>query len=36
MDDIQELYSLFPQIRERINVVKKVGQGEKILLSITK
>lgn len=27
MDDIQELYHLFPEIKEHIRVVKKVGQG---------
>ena len=29
MDDIQELYSLFPEIKEHIFVEKKVGQGIK-------
>jgi hypothetical protein len=28
MDDIEELYYLFPQIKENIKVEKKVGQGE--------
>ena len=27
MDDIQELYYLFPEIKEHIKVEKKVGQG---------
>jgi hypothetical protein len=27
MDSIDELYHFFPQIKERIKVVKKVGQG---------
>lgn len=27
MDDIQELYYLFPEIKEHIAVEKKVGQG---------
>ncbi len=29
MDDIQELYYLFPEIKEHIIVEKKVGQGIK-------
>jgi hypothetical protein len=27
MDDIQELYYLFPEIKEHIQIEKKVGQG---------
>ena len=27
MDDIEELYNLFPAIKTEIKVVKKVGQG---------
>ena len=27
MDDIQELYYLFPEIKEHISIEKKVGQG---------
>ena len=29
MDDIEELYNLFPSIKTEIKVVKKVGQGLK-------
>ena len=28
MDDIQELYYLFPEIKNQIVVEKKVGQGK--------
>jgi cell division control protein 7 len=27
MDDIEELYHLFPEIKQNINIEKKVGQG---------
>jgi hypothetical protein len=27
MDDIEELYHLFPKIKNEIKIVKKVGQG---------
>ena len=27
MDDIDELYNIFPQIKDKIKIVKKVGQG---------
>lgn len=27
MDDIQELYSLFPEVKDHIFVEKKIGQG---------
>ena len=27
MDDVDELYSLFPELKEQIVVEKKVGQG---------
>ena len=27
MDDIEELYHIFPSIKNEIKIVKKVGQG---------
>lgn len=31
MDDVQELYQIFPELKEHIVVEKKVGQGKKII-----
>ena len=33
MDDIQELYYLFPEIKEHISIEKKVGQGTLFIIN---
>lgn len=35
MDDIDDLYSLFPEIKEHIFVEKKIGQGLDFSLDVS-